>query len=72
MFDQQLKEMQVQKEAEPEKQEDEFDQIFSMYQTRQQMKNASKPVVNQGVPAHLMAAGSALIGQKAEIDEAEI
>mgnify|MGYP001019837837 CR=1 FL=1 len=36
------------------------------------MKNASKPVVNQGVPAHLMAAGSALIGQKAEIDEAEI
>ncbi len=35
MFDQQLKEMQVQKEVEPEKQEDEFDQIFSMYQTRQ-------------------------------------
>ena len=35
MFDQQLKEMQVQKEVEPEKQEDEFDQIFSMYQTIQ-------------------------------------
>lgn len=34
------------------------------------MKAISKPPVNQGVPEHLMAAGSAVIGQKVEINEA--
>ena len=68
MFDKQLEELKREKEAAPQRQEDEFDQIFSMYQTRGQMRAAAKPAVNNEVPEHLMAAGSARIGQKAEID----
>ena len=64
LFQVQLEQLKKQKEEKgPEKQEDEFDQIFSMYQTRKEMK-APTNVPTHDVPEHLMAAGSALLGQK--------
>lgn len=39
-----------------------------MGKTRTEIKNANKPHIDDAVPAHLLAEGSALIGQKMEVD----
>jgi hypothetical protein len=43
-----------------------------MYQTRKEMKAPVKPELNMDVPAHLMAEGSALLGQKVPFHQEEI
>ena len=72
LFDQQLDELKRQKEEAPaQQQEDEFDQMFSMVKTRKEMKAPPKQL-NQDIPEHLYAAGSAVLGQKVDIDYDEI
>ena len=74
-FDLQLEQMKKQKEAAPQqKHEDQFDQIFSMYQTRKEMKAPVKQQqqLNSEVPDHLMADGSARLGEKVLVDQASI